>query len=276
MSAKRLTAVALALWCALAVAGEAAPPGAPETVTVSAGTLTLHALLWRPDGPGPFPAVLFNHGGDATAQSQGSAALGQVFAKHGYVFLFLYRRGTGLSADQGTAVDELMRREMDAHGDEARDRLELQLLDEHLTDARAGVAFLRALPGVDPDRVAVAGHAFGGMLALLLAVQDGKLRAAVDFAGHGDDWAASQALRTRLMDAVDAITVPVFFVHSESDSIAPGMVLSTEMLNLDKPRRFEVYPAVGDSSAAGNDLVYVGIAEWESDVFAFLDELVQR
>ena len=37
-------------------------PGAPDTVAIRNGALTLRALLWRPAGRGPFPAVLFNHG----------------------------------------------------------------------------------------------------------------------------------------------------------------------------------------------------------------------
>src|SRR6478752_4809083 len=34
----------------------------PETVVVPSGKLHLKAFLWKPDGPGPFPTVLFNHG----------------------------------------------------------------------------------------------------------------------------------------------------------------------------------------------------------------------
>jgi predicted dienelactone hydrolase len=34
----------------------------PDTVVVQSGNLRLHALLWRPQGKGPFPVVLFNHG----------------------------------------------------------------------------------------------------------------------------------------------------------------------------------------------------------------------
>jgi hypothetical protein len=34
----------------------------PETVVVPSGNLRLKAFLWKPNGPGPFPTVLFNHG----------------------------------------------------------------------------------------------------------------------------------------------------------------------------------------------------------------------
>lgn len=249
----------------------------PDTVTVANGKLTLHALLWRPEVAGKVPAVLFNHGSGPTTEPDKAATLGPLFARHGYAFLFLYRRGSGLSADQGTSAGELMDRELAAHGPDARDRLQLALLDEHLTDALAGLEFLRRRPEVDADRVAVVGHSFGGMLALLMAERDARLRAAVDFAGAANSWANSQELRQRLMSAAEHSTAPVFFIHAENDySIAPGEVLATVMLGLDKPRRIEIYPAVGRTTEDGHDFVYLGVSAWESDVFAFLDEYTRK
>jgi dienelactone hydrolase len=259
-----------------AVAAEEGVIG-PDTVTVANGKLTLHALLWRPEVDGKVPAVLFNHGSGPTTEPDKPAALGPLFARHGYVFLYLYRRGSDLSADQGTSAGELMDRELAAHGEDARDRLQLELLDQHLTDALAGLAFLRNRPDVDADRVAVVGHSFGGMLALLMAERDTRLRAAVDFAGAANSWASSQELRQRLMTAAEKTTAPVFFIHAENDySIAPGEVLATVMLGLDKPRRIEIYPAVGRTTDEGHDFVYLGVSAWESDVFAFLDEYTRK
>ena len=36
--------------------------GGPETVFIHSGSATLHAMLWRPQGCGPFPGILLNHG----------------------------------------------------------------------------------------------------------------------------------------------------------------------------------------------------------------------
>src|SRR4029077_539346 len=36
--------------------------GRPETVVVHNGSATLHAMVWRPPGHGPFPGILLNHG----------------------------------------------------------------------------------------------------------------------------------------------------------------------------------------------------------------------
>ena len=257
-----------------AAEGAAAPQ--PEAVAIHNGSLTLHALLWRPEGSGPFPAVLFNHGSGATSEPEKGAALGPVFARHGYVLLFLYRRGSGLSADAGTPAADLMAKEVASKGIDGRDALLLELLDQHLTDVRAGLAFLRKVPGVDKKRIAVAGHSFGGSLALLVSADDDDIRAVLDFSGAAQSWATSDKLRSRLMDAVDNTKAAVFFLHAENDySIAPGVALSTEMLRLDKPRRFEVYPAVGKTMEDGHDLVYLAVEAWEGDVFGFLEEYLR-
>src|SRR6266850_7055092 len=96
----------------------------PETVVVHSGSATLHAMLWRPQGRGPFPAILLNHGSGRTREDlerlgpyeRQADILGPLFARHGYVFLFLFRRGVGLSADQATNAVDLMNRELAAHG----------------------------------------------------------------------------------------------------------------------------------------------------------------
>jgi predicted dienelactone hydrolase len=95
-----MVAVALA-WAIPTQAKEQAAEG-PETVVVQSGALRLRGLFWRPSGRGPFPAVLFSHGSGPAAYPQKPAALGPAFVRHGYVFLYLFRQGAGLSADQGT------------------------------------------------------------------------------------------------------------------------------------------------------------------------------
>src|SRR5260370_27722960 len=73
-----------------------------ETVTFPSGEITLHGVLYKPEGTGPFPAVVYNHGSAPGMMSeQAFAALGPVFASHGWVFLGPYRRGQGLSASPG-------------------------------------------------------------------------------------------------------------------------------------------------------------------------------
>jgi dienelactone hydrolase len=201
-----------------------------------------------------------------------------VFARHGYVFLYLFRRGDGLSRGQGDASGDLMDRAMASGGQQARDSIQLHLLEtDEMSDALAGLAYLRALPTVDPGRVVVVGHSFGGSLAVLLAERDSTLRAAVVFSAAGYSWDRSQRLRERLLAAVDHVAMPVFFIHAAIDySVNSGRDLAAEMKRLGKPVMVKIYPPVGRTPDDGHDFVHTMIPEWEPDVFAFLDEFVKR
>lgn len=250
----------------------------PDTVLVQSGALTLRALLWRPVGSGPFPAVLFNHGRHGTGEpiDMGEpAVIGPVFARHGFVLLYLFRQGVGLSTGQGTAEGDLMERAMAAEGQQGRNREQLQLLEkDELNEALSALAVLHHRREVDPNRVAVAGHSFGASLTLLLAERDTSLRAAVVFSGSAVSWDRSPELRRRLEEAVGRVVAPVFFIHAANDySVAPGTTLAAEMERLGRPHRLKVYPAVGRTPAEGHALVYLRVAEWEPDVFDFLDFL---
>jgi dienelactone hydrolase len=129
-----------------------------------------------------------------------------------------------LSADQGANAIDLLNSEFSAHGQQARNTLQLRLLENRdMSDAVAGLAFERALPEVDASKVAVVGHSFGGSLTLLLAEREPGLAAVVIFSGAGYSWDRSPELRARLLTAVTHIRAPVFFIHAANDySVAPG------------------------------------------------------
>jgi dienelactone hydrolase len=200
-------------------------------------------------------------------------SLGPLFARHGYVFMALFRRGEGLSESQGTFIGDLLGA---SRGEGARERLQLRLLTtDHLDDVGAGIRTLRSVEGVDPGRVAVVGHSFGGQLSLLAAERDTTLLAVVGFGPAARAWGESQELRERLLAAARRIDAPVLFVYAGNDySTAPGKEMARERARVGKPGGFELYPAVGDTAAEGHELVYRAIPLWEDDVFDFLDRWV--
>src|SRR5258707_14043186 len=76
-----------------------------ETVTFPSGEITLHGVLYKPEGIGPFPAVIYNHGSAPGMMSeQAFAALGPVFASHGWVFFGPYRRWQGFRHSPGADI----------------------------------------------------------------------------------------------------------------------------------------------------------------------------
>src|SRR5258708_18115541 len=80
---------------------------AADDVTFPSGDITLHGVVYRPEGKGPFPAVVYNHGSaEGMISKTGFDALGPVFASHGWVFFGPYRRGQGLSASAGPYIGD--------------------------------------------------------------------------------------------------------------------------------------------------------------------------
>ena len=242
-------------------------------------------MLWRPRGGGPFPAILLNHGSGRTQEElerlgpyeRNAEKLGPLFVGHGYVFLYLFRRGVGPSTDQGANSVDLMNREFTTHGQEARNALQLRLLDRDMTDALSGLKFLRALSYVDAHDTGVIGHSFGGSLTVLMAESEPDLRAVVVFSGAGYSFDRSPELRERLLAAVAHIAPPVFFIHAENDySLSSGSVLDAWREQLGKPHRLKIYPPIGHTVEDGHDFLYLGVSIWEPDVFAFLDEHMRR
>ena len=280
------TAAPLVLATLLATTSNGQSSAGPETVVVHNGSITLHALLWRPQGHGRFPAILLNHGSGRTREElerlgpyEGQATtLGPVFARHGYVFLFPFRQGVGLSADQGSSAVDLMNAELASQGQDARNALQIRLLEgREMSDAAAALAFLRGLAEVDTRRVAIVGHSFGGSLTLLQAEREPGLRAVVVFSGAGYSWDRSPGLRDRLLGAMAHIRTPVFFIHAANDySVDSGKALDARLEHLGKAHRLEVYPPIGGTPEDGHGFLFLGLSIWEPDVFAFLDEHVGR
>jgi carboxymethylenebutenolidase len=258
----------------------------PETIVIPSGNLQLKGFLWRPNGPGPFPTVLFNHGsGGADADhtaglpiTEAAEKLAPVFLKHGYAFLYLFRRGQGLSGDQGPFMQDILRQEEAARGKQARQHLQYMLATtDHLHDVMAALSFLKTAPAIDAKRIAIAGHSFGGQVTLLAAERDNTLRAAVTFAAAAGSWERSLELRERLRAAAEKTTAPIMLVQAANDySTAPSRELADELRRLHKSYVLKIYPPVGQTSDDGHNFLYIGIPQWEHDVFGFLDEHVMR
>src|SRR5437016_1677694 len=267
------TIIVLALaWQFLAVAlaqtvSPSAPPAAPQIADVRSGELHLKGYFWKPVGPGPFPAILFNHGSGADdpqhtagrTMAEAASDLAPVFLKHGYAFFYLCRRGQGLSADQGPYTQGLMK-QAEAKGADARKQLHYQLITgSQLDDALAGLAFLKTAPGVDPKRIAIVGHSFGGMLTLLSGDHDGTIRAEVAFAAGANSWHASQELRDRTLATVGKTAAPIMLVYAANDfDTTPGKDISAELDRLHKSHLLKIYPPIGKTPNDGHSLLYLG------------------
>jgi dipeptidyl aminopeptidase/acylaminoacyl peptidase len=252
------------------------PPSAPvtgEVVSFASGNVALRGVLHKPKGPGPFPAVLYNHGSAPGMLPVTAAdALGPVFAARGWVFFMPCRRGQGLSAAAGPYIMDEIGAAQRRGGQPAAAAEMIRLLEtDHLNDQLAGLAWLRASGFVQPDHIAVAGNSFGG-IETVLGAERGAYCAAVDSAGGAATWAHAPALRDLMLRTVRNAHAPIFFFQAENDyDLAPSRVLAAAMQGAGKPFEVKIFPAFGDSKEDGHAFGYFGSAVWAPDVFRFLD-----
>jgi len=258
---------------ALAVVGRGAA-STGETVAFPSGELTLHGVVYKPEGRGPFPAVLYNHGSAAGMLSQQAFdALAPVFVSHGWVFFGPYRRGQGASATAGPYIGDQIDTATRTGGLAAAAALMVRLLEtDHLDDQLAALAWLRTQTFVDARRIAVAGNSFGG-IETVLGVEREHYCAAVDSAGGAESWASAPLLQTVMVRAVRNSNTPVFFFQAENDyDVSPTTILSAAMRDAGKTADAKIYPPFGRSPQDGHTFGYFGSSVWSADVFRFLGE----
>ena len=275
--------VLLGLICFLWRTLPAQPISSIDTVTLYSDHLRLKALLFKPKGPGPFPAVLFSHGSHSFRDSlqdvpKEMAELGAVFTKRKWIFLGVCRRGVGLSKGQGVSGGDLMIQSFNEKGQEGRNKTQMEIMEGgEYDDLISGLNFLLNAKDVDKQRIALVGHSFGASLGLILASKNKNLKATVLFSPGGYTWDLSDLLRNRLIRAAREISIPFMVIHAENDySTHPGIALDSLTFALHKTHLLKIYPPFGHSASDGHALICKGVDIWENDTFDFLDKYVLR
>jgi carboxymethylenebutenolidase len=245
---------------------------AAETVSFRSGDKVLQGMLYKPNGSGPFPAVVYNHGSAPGMLSKDAFdVLGPVFVSRGWVFFGPFRRGQGLSASAGPYIGDQIAAAKE-HGMTAAATEMVRLLQtDHLNDQLAALAWLRQQNFIRPDRIAVAGNSFGGV-ETVLGAERGSYCAAIDSAGGAESWAEAPQLQSVMTRAVQNSKTAIFFFQAANDyDLSPSKTLSAVMKDAGKPYEFKIYPAYGSSAGDGHTFGYFGSAVWADDVFAFLN-----
>jgi dienelactone hydrolase len=125
------------------------------------GGLEIEGVLVTPAGEGPWPLIVWAHGGPAHHISRTFSPYFQVLAGAGYAVLAPnYRGSTGRGGD-------FCRASVGA------------LTEADTPDLRGGVDLAVAEGVADPERVGVMGWSYGGALAMALARDDARVKAVV-------------------------------------------------------------------------------------------------
>lgn len=244
-----------------------------KVVHFKSGELTLGGELYLPKGKGPFPTVLYNHGSaPGMLNSYASAAIAPKFLDKGWAFFMPYRRGQGLSADQGPYIMDLINEKRKTSFSSAVDVLIKAQAGPHLDDQMAALKWLQGQPFVDSARIATAGNSFGG-IQVLLGMAKAKYCAGIDAAGAAESWEGAESLQSLLKKSAANANGPVFFFQAENDyDLSPSKTLYAAMLGSGKVASIKIYPKFGASAKDGHAFAYRGVDLWFQDAFTFLDK----
>lgn len=244
----------------------------PEIVYFNNGALKLGGEIFKPKGPGPFPAMLYNHGSaPGMLNSEASKAIGPKFAAKGWLFFMPYRRGQGLSEAAGSYIVDEIKSAYKKGGMKLASKKMVELMaTEHLSDQLAAYNWLKSQKFVDSKRIAVDGNSFGGIQVILGAAKIGYC-AAVDASGGAESWDESAELRQIMKDNVRIAKAPIFFFQAKNDfDLSPSIVLSAELKSAGKKFELKIYPPFGKSNRDGHSFAYAGSSIWFDDVFSFI------
>jgi len=250
-----------------------------EDVRIAApGGYEIAATILRPDGKGPYGAVILNHGvpGSEEERSRESPqifmATASVFARRGYVVVMPLRRGFGAT---GGAMAE------DAGPCRNPDYMDAE--QNAADDVMAAYEYTRRLPYVDGSHMILAGQSGGGMVSIFTAGmrQPEGLVAVLSFAGGRG---GNPDIRPGVPCAVEAVAkvfdvlgkrvrVPVLFNYAENDQYfgeATTRLWFSRFVAGGARGEYVLQPAFGtDGHYLFSDLV--GVRYWLPTVEHFLE-----
>src|SRR5438128_868035 len=200
---------ALTLAALLSTASTCAPGAAtptPEQIEISADGMKLKAFLYRPEGNGPFPAVVALHNCDGLAGRRTPFARryrdwGERFVAAGFVAVFPDSFGSRGIGPQCNAAQRSMR--------SGRERV---------VDADAARHWLQQQSYVAPDRVSLIGWANGAVAALWTIRPRAKKDDKPDFRSAIAFYPGCRRLR----DTAWSARMPTLILIGEKDDWSPA------------------------------------------------------
>ena len=202
-----------------------------KPVSYKSGDETVNAILYTPQGKGPFPAIVVIHewwGLNDWVKEQASK-----LADQGYVAL---------------AID-LYRGKVATTGDQAHEIMRGVPSDRASRDLLAASSYLRSLNNVKPANVGSIGWCMGGGYSLDLALADPKLKAAVINYGH---LASDKAT----LQKVNAAILGIFGGQDKGIPVDDVKKFESNLKDLGKTAEIHIFPDAGHGFENQNNASY--------------------
>lgn len=195
------------------------------------GDLEFDGILIRPQGKGPFPAVLISHGLGGNAEGFGGQKAREI-VDWGYVCIapnYTHSRNAIGPRRPG-----------------AQQATNYGASDENLRRAAACLDILASLDEVDENRLFAYGHSMGGFVTIGLAAREPERLRAAAISGSGIAPRAGFAAPSN--DAAEKIRTPIVMFHGADDTtVRPDQsaALKTILDGNKVPTERQVYDGVG-------------------------------
>jgi hypothetical protein len=144
-----------------------APVYTEEVVMMENDGRLVPATIVVPEGEGPFPAVVMNHGhGGGRQENGGFAGVAEALADRGILSIRMDFPGTGDSAEPFTD----------------------NILSKMIADSNAGLANILENYPVDDSKLGIMGYSMGGRIALHIGSEEGNPYRAMALLAPSADW----------------------------------------------------------------------------------------
>ncbi|MDB6025525.1 MAG: dienelactone hydrolase [Verrucomicrobiales bacterium] len=233
------------------------------------GDVTLRGYVYRPEGSGPFPAVVYLRTGNKpiTESAPPVPELGKFYTDKGFVlFVPMHRSAEELKVEV---------KGVQAKGNNhKKGKITLPEYTVMTKDIAAAVTWLKSQSFVNENRVAVAGQGSGAVGALLLSQQDVEVSGYIIFSPAAQTWSVKPELRDAMTYAIRESKVPIFLIQPQNDySLEPSQALAKELALKGKLNTSKVYPPFGTTHERAAQFAAAGSSMWGTDVIAFLGKV---
>ena len=233
------------------------------------GDTTLSGYVYKPEGSGPFPAVVYIRTGNKpiTESAPPVPELGKFYASKGFVlFVPMHRSAEELKVEV---------KGVQAKGNgKKKGKINLPEYSVMTKDIAAAVTWIKAQSYVNENRVAVAGQGAGAVASLLLSQQEVEVSGYVIFSPAAQTWTVKPELREALTYAVREAKAPIFLIQPQNDySLEPSEALAKELSVKPQPNTSKVYPPYGTTHQQASTFGSAGRDVWGPDVMKFLNRV---
>lgn len=249
-------------------------------------TLDLSTELFKPDGPGPFPVLIYAHGRSGTQQER--SAMREVIPRQYLEYWLAKGFAVVAPARPGYGLTGGMDREIPGHRWENNGNCSGVPNPQHVATVAgaaitATVDWVREQPWADSSKLFLSGNSVGGMTAVSLGANNpagvvGYINFAGGIAGNPSVSPGKSCAPEKVGEAYagygKTTRVSSLWLYAENDLFWGG----------DIPKAWHAAFAAGGSptklvstpalpNADGHDLIFIGSSLWREPVDAFLKQL---